>query len=58
LVDHNRAAFPAVPREIALTIALKIQVTSGNSSAHWQFPDRGVDFLTSPRDVTREPNID
>jgi hypothetical protein len=48
----------SVPGEISLSIALHIQATDCNPALDWLLPDRGVDFLAPPRDVTREPNID
>jgi len=57
LVDHHRAVLASMPGEIPLSIASDIRAADGNPPLDWLLPNRGVDFLALPRDVTRKPNI-
>ena len=47
-----------MPSEIPLSVAFDIQATDCNPALDWLLPNRGVDFLAPPRDVTRKPDID
>ena len=44
--------------EIPLSIAVHIQPTDCNPALYWLLPNRSVDFLAPPCDVTRKPDID
>ena len=43
---------------LPLSIALHIRATDCNSALHRRLPNGGVDFLASPFDITRKPDID
>jgi hypothetical protein len=58
LIDHHRALLASMPSEISLPIAFHIQATDSNPALHWLLPNRRVDFLAPPCDVTRKPNVD
>ena len=47
-----------MPGEIPLSIAFHIQATDHNPALYWLLPNRRVDFLAPPFDVTRKPDID
>ena len=58
LVHHYGAVFASVSGKIALSIALEVKATDRNPTLHRLLPNCGVDRLTVPCDVTREPDID
>jgi len=43
--------------EISLSIAFQIQTTDCDPALHWLLPNRGVDVLAPPFDITRKPDI-
>jgi hypothetical protein len=57
LVDIDRALFPAVSGQVALTIAVDIQSANATAARHGMLPDRGVHRATLPRDVARKSDV-
>jgi hypothetical protein len=57
LINKNGALLSAMAGEVALSIAIDIELAYHASSLDWRFPDRGTDSLTVPCHVARETDI-
>ena len=58
LIDENRPLLAPMPGEIALSIAIDVEAARHATALNRALPDTGVNSLASPRDVTRQANID
>src|SRR5262245_34710133 len=57
LVDVNCALFPAVPGQVALTIAVDIQSANATAASHRILPDRSVHCAALPLDIPRKSDV-
>jgi hypothetical protein len=57
LINKNGALLPTMAGEVALSIAIDIELAHHPSSRDWRFPDRCTDSLTIPCHVARETDI-
>ncbi len=57
LINKNRALLSAMTGEIALPIAVDIELAHHSPPFHWRLPDRGAHGLTIPRHVAWKANI-
>jgi len=57
LVDEDGAVLAAMPRQIALAVAVDVEPPDHPPALHRFFPDAGVDRLALPHDVARQPDI-
>ena len=58
LVDKNRPLLAAVPRQIALTVAVDVETPRHAPALDGRLPDAGVDCPASPGDIARQTDID
>ena len=58
LIDEDSAMLAAVPRQIALAVAIDIEPPHHAPALNRRLPDRSVDCPSLPRDVARQPDID
>ena len=58
LVDEHRALLAAVPRAIALTVALDVELADSAPTLDWILEDAGEDGLPLPRHVLRHADVD
>src|SRR5271156_6538092 len=58
LIHHDGPLLAAMPGEIALAVAREVEATRDDASDDGRLPNRGADDLATPRDVTRQPDID
>jgi len=58
LVNEHRALLPAVPGEIALAVALDVQLADAAGTADGVLEDTGKNRLPLPRHVLRHANVD
>jgi hypothetical protein len=57
LINKNGTLLTTMTREIALRIAIDIELAHHVPSRNWTFPDRGTDSLTVPCDVAWKTDI-
>ena len=57
LINKNGALLPAMTGEIALPVAVDIELAHHSSSLDWRFPDRGTDSLAVPCQVAWKADI-
>jgi hypothetical protein len=58
LIHHNGTMLASVSGEIALSVAVYIQLPGHPPALHRLLPNAGMDSLSAPCDVTREAYID
>jgi hypothetical protein len=57
LVHHHRSMLTSVAGKISLSVASQVQPACHHPALHESLPDAGVDRLSSPRDVSRESDV-
>ena len=57
LINKNGALLPAMTGEIALRVAIDIELAHHSPSLNWRFPDGGSDSLAVPCHVARKTDI-
>ncbi len=57
LVDEDRALFPAVAGQVALSVSVEIQSADATAARHRILPDAGVHRAAVPLDVARKSNV-
>src|SRR5262249_45098676 len=57
LIDHHGAIRAAMAAQISLTVAVEIEPSNLYPARDRTFPDSGVDGLSAPRNIAREPDV-
>lgn len=57
LINKDGTLLSAVTGEIALGVAIDVELAHHSPAFHWRFPDRGTDSLAVPCHVTWKANI-
>ena len=57
LVDHHRALLAAVPRDVALAVAVEVEPARPDRPIDGLLPDAGAHRLPVPGDVARQPDV-
>ena len=57
LINHHGPNFPAVSRQVALTVAVDIQPRSHSPPDDRRLPDTSANGLAAPLDITRQPDV-
>ena len=57
LINKNGALLPTMTGQIALPVAIDIELAHHSPSLNWRFPDGGADSLAVPGHVARKTDI-